>query len=96
MGDAVCESCGVWGLWYKGIASRVVTVLGVTVWGDMLCENQNIPDLPHVGVTVCSGIGVWGLQCLGFAVCESCGMRELWCAGVVVCGSYGVWELRCA
>ena len=76
VGDAVCGSCGVWGLWFKGIASRVVTVLGVTVWGDMLCENQNMPDLPHVGVTVCSGIAVWGLQCARFAVCGSCGVWE--------------------
>ena len=80
VGVVVCGSFGVWGLWFKGIASRVVTVLGVTVWGDMVCENQNIWDLPHVGVTVCSGIGVWGLQCAGFAVCGSCGVRELWCA----------------
>ena len=44
--------------------------------GDMACVNQNMWDLPHVGVTVCSGIAVWGLQCAGFAVCGSCGVWE--------------------
>ena len=72
--------CGVWVLPFVGVASRVVTILGVTVWGLIVCENQNMWDLPHVGVTVCSGCGVRGLQFAGFAVCGISGVRELWCA----------------